>query len=57
MNVSMPQSSPSLNETLHKYLPAILVVAGTWLFARGLKKLFWNLVAMYWAFHALHMSW
>lgn len=54
MHASIP--SPSLNATLHKYLPAILAVAAAWLLARGLKKLFWNLFAMYWAFHALHLS-
>lgn len=56
MNVSIPNLSPSLQEKIEKYLPAVLVVAVAWLLARGLKKLFWNLFGLYWAFHALQMS-
>ncbi|MBO9663496.1 hypothetical protein [Dokdonella sp.] len=56
MNVSIPALSPSLQEKVDKYLPAVLVLAAVWLFARGLKKLFWNLFGLYWAFHALHVS-
>lgn len=56
MNVSIPNPSPSLQARLEKYLPVLLAVAAAWLLARGLKKLFWNLFGLYWAFHALHLS-
>lgn len=56
MNVSIPELSPSLQAKIEKYLPAVLVVAVAWLLARGLKKLFWNLFGLYWAFHALHLA-
>jgi hypothetical protein len=38
-------------ETLHRWLPTILVVAGIWLAARGIKKLFWAVFGLAWAFH------
>lgn len=56
MNVSIPDLSPSLQAKIEKYLPLVLVLAAAWLFARGFKKLFWNLFGLYWALHALHLS-
>jgi len=39
-------------ETLERYLPVLFAIAVAWLFARGLKKLFWTAFGMYWALHA-----
>ncbi len=40
-------------ETREKYPPLILVVALAWFAARGLRKLFWTALGLYWAFHAV----
>ncbi len=55
MNVSIPEPSPSLQDRLGKYLPVVLAFAVAWLLARGVKKLFWNLFGLYWAFHAMRV--
>lgn len=43
--------SAEQHETLHRWLPTILVVAGIWLAARGISKLFWMAFGLAWAFH------
>jgi hypothetical protein len=44
----LPASSRT---TLEKYLPVFLAIAVAWLIARGLKKMFWTVFGLYWAFH------
>lgn len=46
--------SAGQRETLEKYLPLLLVVVVAWLAARSLRKSFWTLFGLYWAFHGLH---
>jgi len=38
-------------ETLEKYLPVIIAIVVAWLLARGLKKMFWTVFGLFWAFH------
>lgn len=38
-------------ETLEKYLPVIIAIAVAWLLARGLRKSFWTLFGLSWAFY------
>ncbi|MGH8171877.1 MAG: hypothetical protein ACREPX_01940 [Rhodanobacteraceae bacterium] len=42
-------SGPS-REMLEKYLPVLLAILIAWLFARGLRKMFWTAFGLYWAF-------
>jgi hypothetical protein len=41
-------------ETLEKYLPVLLAIVVAWLFARGLRKMFWTAFGMFWAFQWMH---
>jgi hypothetical protein len=54
MNVELPGFSLPTGPTLEKYMPALLAIAVAWLFARGLKGIFWTAFGLYWAFHWMH---
>ena len=51
MNIELPSLSSARREALEKYLPVMLAIAIAWLFARGLKKMFWTAFGLFWAFH------
>lgn len=49
MGTPFPQFTASQRETLGRYLPAVLAIAGVWLLLRGLRKSFWTLFGLFWA--------
>lgn len=51
MNIQFPEFTASQRETFGKYLPVILAIAAAWLLLRGLRKSFWAVFGMFWAFH------
>lgn len=53
MNIQFPEITASQRTTFGKYLPAILAVVALWLLLRGMRKSFWTLFGMFWAFRWL----
>lgn len=46
MNLSIQQ-----RETLHRWLPTILVAIAIWFVARGIKRAFWAAFGLAWVVH------
>lgn len=54
MNIPLSSPSPPQRETLEKLLPFLLAFGLAWIAARGVKKLVWSSLGLYWAFHWTH---